>query len=580
MKAIIIRQILCERLPFLLKLPKFIQAALFWFLEKLIHQRVFNGFLAQHADKQDVALIDEFFDYLEFSYSLSSRDKEKIPAEGRTIVVANHPLGGLDGLTVLRAIREVRPDVKIVVNDVLMQIENLRSCFLPFNIFSNCSQKSNLLAIGEALQREEAVIFFPAGEVSRLSWRGIRDGHWFKGPAYLARKYKAPVLPIWVMGRNSYLFYFVSLISKRLSMFLLPHEIFLKRHKTLQMRIGDLIPAKVFTNSALQLGVEIKLLRKHLLRLAAKRKGIFKTEKAVIHPVERRGLKAELERAEILGLTTDGNRILLVNGGASSKVLLEIARLRELTFRKVGEGTGRRMDMDSFDAYYRHIVLWDNKDLEVAGSYRVGMGREILEHHGVKGFYSNTLFEFGPHFAEIVKTGVELGRSFVQEKYWSSRALDCLWQGVGAFLRQHAEVQYLFGPVSISNTYPDVAKDLLTYYFRKWYGGPDGFACARRRYQYRQMKEEELRNLFQGQSCRQDYQTLKMQLKCAGCTVPILYKHYSDLSEVGGVRFLDFSVDDAFQSCVDGLILVDISLISPAKRERYINAHRKTLEAQ
>jgi putative hemolysin len=576
MKQIDIRRILEERSPQLLqKWPHFLQAGLFHLLKLIIHEKEMNAFLAQHADKQGIALIDEFFEYLDFSYSLSNRDKEKIPAEGRIIVVANHPLGGLDGLAILRAIKEVRPDVRIVVNDVLMQVENLNQCFLPFNILSKQSQKGNLLAIGNSLQHEEAVIFFPAGEVSRLTWHGIRDGRWLKGPAYLARKYKASILPVHVRGRNSYFFYFFSLCAKKISMFLLPHEIFLKKGKTLPLRVGNPIPAKVFAHSALQLGVEIKLLRRHLFRLAAKKKGLYKTENTIIHPMERRLLKTELEHSQLLGATTDGKKVFLVSGQTGLNTLLEVARLRELTFRKVGEGTGRRMDMDAFDAHYRHIVLWDEKDLEIVGSYRIGLGREILARQGVAGFYSNTLFEYDPAFLGILEKGVELGRSFVQEKYWNSRALDCLWQGIGTFLNHYPEIQYLIGPVSMSNSYPDVAKDLLVFYFSKWFGGPEGFVASRSPYQYQQMREMELKNIFQGQTCQEDYRTLKTQLKQYGCSVPVLYRHYSELSELGGVRFLDFNVDQAFQNCIDGLILVDVALISPAKHDRYFIATRK-----
>jgi hypothetical protein len=336
--------------------------------------------------------------------------------------------------------------------------------------------------------------------------------------------------------------------------------------------VGDPIPPKVFLPSSLEPPVEIKLLKKHLYRIGGGKKGLFRTERAVAHPVERRLLKLDLARAQRLGQTHDGKEIYLAHGQEASHLVLEIARLRELTFRKVGEGTGARLDTDPFDNWYHHLLLWDATEREVVGAYRLGLGADIMASRGIEGFYSSTLFQFAPALQQLLPRSIDLGRSFIQEKYWSSRALDCLWQGIGAFLAHNPRIQYLLGPVSISGSYPAPACELLVFFFRQWFGGHDDFAVSHLPYRIPPSRIEELKRSFPGDNYRKEYQSLKNALKPYNCTVPILYKHYSDLSEAGGVRFLDFGVDSQFQNCIDGLILVDLMLLSPGKRARYIPA--------
>ncbi len=197
--------------------------------------------------------------------------------------------------------------------------------------------------------------------------------------------------------------------------------------------MGDPIPATAFTATAFEPRVLTKLLQKHTARVGKGRKGLFKTESTIAHPVDRRLLRTELRQAELLGLTGDGKSILMVDGSRRN-VLREVARLRELTFRSVGEGTGGRLDLDAYDRYYKHLVIWDEAALEITGAYRFGVAGPILAERGKAGLYSASLFEYGPAFEALLPHSAELGRSFVQQRYWNSRALDQLWQGIGAFL--------------------------------------------------------------------------------------------------------------------------------------------------
>jgi len=272
MKELDIREIISSRAPgFLGKYPPVIERLVISCLGRLLRVEEINSQIRKHSESSGLAFIDEVFEELNFSYYLSSIDRHKIPSEGKLIVVANHPLGALDGLALLRAVCDVRADTKIITNDVLMVFENLSDLFLPYNVFSTQTQKEHVARIGESLLAEEAVLFFPAAEVSRLTWKGIRDPRWLNGPVYFAKKYDVPVLPVYIRGRNSLLFYIISLLNKRFSTFLLPREIFNKSGHSLHFRVGDPIPGAVFSSSMIKSKVMTRLLRKQTYLLSRKK---------------------------------------------------------------------------------------------------------------------------------------------------------------------------------------------------------------------------------------------------------------------------------------------------------------------
>jgi len=548
--------------------PKPIVSLIVRFLERVMRVREINEVLLRGKDKRGLEFIEEFFDYLDFSFLLSGKDRRKIPAEGRLVCVSNHPLGALDGLALLRAIGEVRPDVKIVVNDVLSKIENLNDLFLPYDIFSLKAQKQNIKGIEKALQEERAIVFFPSAEVSRFGAQGIMDGKWHKGAVHFARKMEAPILPIFVKGRNSALFYVVSLLYKAFSMFFLPREIFLKKSRNITIKIGDPIPANNVKKDIVDTKTMANLLKDHVYRIGRGKKGVFKTEKTVIHPVCKALLKKELGRATLLAETPDGRKTYAVNYENGKNVVREIARLRELTFRKVQEGTGDKMDMDHYDRFYTHIVLWDDNALEIMGSYRLVLYEDIWEKLDKHSIYTASLFDYQSEFNPYMRNSVELGRSFIQYKYWKSQALDMLWKGIGLFLNSRPQARYLFGSVSISHAYPEEAIDLIVYYYNKWYKSDALLAIAKNRYILSPEKEEELSILLNGNDFEEDYRILKGLLKNYGYAVPVLFRQYSMLVQFGGMKMVDFCIDRSFNT-VDGLILLDIEYMEPRKKERY-----------
>ncbi|MGI6370441.1 MAG: GNAT family N-acetyltransferase [Ignavibacteria bacterium] len=550
------------------KVPNFSKPMLYKFINKTINANEMNKILARFSDKRNFEFIDELFKYLNFSYSISHLDKLNIPAEGKVVCVSNHPLGALDGLAILHAISRIRRDVLIVANDLLQQVENLKELFLPYNVISGVVQPDNIKKISEAIKNDYAVIFFPAAVVSRLTPKGIRDGKWSMGAMKLAMKHNAPILPIYIQARNSTSFYCTSIINKSISMLLLPNEIFNKTNKEIVLRIGNIIPPSSLAAIA-DARVRNKLLKKHVYKLNKRNFEVFKTEKTIIHPVESRTIVKELSNAKLLATTQDNKSIYSVTYTESPNVVKEIARLREITFRKVGEGTGKTSDFDRYDKHYNHIVLWDNKNLEIIGSYRIGFCRTILENQGISGLYNAEEFNFSEEFQEKLPQSLEMGRSFIQQKYWMSNALDYLWQGICAFKHEVKDIKYMFGAVSISNTYSEEAKAMIVYYYTKWFGDQNNLVTSKNPYFLSKKQLEECANLFNTKDKHLDFRILKSTLRELGLSVPTMFRRYTELVEEDGVVFTGFNKDMNFSNCVDGFIILDINKIKKSYKLRY-----------
>lgn len=565
-----VEQVLLSKYPGFATKPAPLRRSTLFCLRRLVHESEVNRFLEENSRTKGFEFVDRVLDYFNFSYSISSKERLNIPSSGRVVIVANHPLGALDGLALLKLVGEVRRDVKIVANDVLLHFDPLRSLFLPVDNLGKGTRKRDIARIVDSLQNDEAVIVFPAGEVSRASVTGIKDGPWNSGFLLFARKANAPILPVFVGGKNSMSFYGLSMLNKSMSALLLAHEMFNKRSKTLPIRVGEPIAFSQLDSLPVASKVKTRLLRKHLYRIARNKSPLFKTEKTIAHPQDRQALKQELREAELLGETGDGKKIYLVDYRHDSAVIHEIGRLREVAFRCVGEGTGERRDLDSYDHHYRHLILWDEEDLEIAGAYRLAEPTRMTLDDANEHLYSASLFRYSEQMLPYLQQGIELGRSFVQPRYWGKRSLDYLWYGIGAYLRTHPEVRYMFGPVSMSNSYPKRARDLLVWFYRNYFPDRDSLGRSLTPYVIDQDTEEELQRLFDGNDYSADFTVLRGQLEFLGVSVPTLYKQYSELCEPGGVRFLDFGVDADFNFCVDGLVLVDTDYVKARKRQRYI----------
>lgn len=538
-------------------------------LRRVACEERINAFLAETKGLVGFAFVERAIELLQLRYSVANTDRENIPVEGRVVIVANHPLGALDALALIHLVGSVRRDVKVLANDLLLQFTQLKPLLLPLPVFGGGSAHGGARAAYRALENDEALIVFPAGEVSRMRAAGVRDATWSPGFVRLALKTGAPVVPVHIAAQNSPVFYGVSMLAKPLSSLLLPREMFGAARARIELQVGENVPAAALTQSTQQPQRIAQQMRTHVYRLPRRRPTVFPTSTAIAHPEPALAVRRALREAERLGETRDGKQILLLDAHADNPALREIGRLRELAFRRVGEGTGARRDLDRYDLHYRHIVLWDEQALTIAGAYRLGEAGPILRERGPAGLYSASLFDYAPAANEFLDGAVELGRSFVQPAYWGSRSLDYLWQGIGAYLRCRP-VRHLIGPVSLSAALPLAAREWIVHYHRHYFGDPERLAVARNPFVVSAQVEAEASAAWSGRTQAEALAHLRARLDGMGAQLPVLYKQYADVCEPDGVRFLAFGVDPAFGGCVDGLVRLDLTRLRPAKRSRYL----------
>lgn len=538
-------------------------------LRRVACEERINAFLAETKGLVGFAFVERAIELLQLRYSVANTDRENIPVEGRVVIVANHPLGALDALALIHLVGSVRRDVKVLANDLLLQFTQLKPLLLPLPVFGGGSAHGGARAAYRALESDEALIVFPAGEVSRMRAAGVRDATWSPGFVRLALKTGAPVVPVHIAAQNSPMFYGVSMLAKPLSSLLLPREMFGAARARIELQVGENVPAAALTQSTQQPQRIAQQMRTHVYRLPRRRPTVFPTSTAIAHPEPALAVRRALREAEQLGETRDGKQILLLDAHADNPALREIGRLRELAFRRVGEGTGARRDLDRYDLHYRHIVLWDEQALTIAGAYRLGEAGPILRERGSAGLYSASLFDYAPAANEFLDGAVELGRSFVQPAYWGSRSLDYLWQGIGAYLRCRP-VRHLIGPVSLSAALPLAAREWIVHYHRHYFGDPERLAVARNPFVVSAQVEAEASAAWSGRTQAEALAHLRARLDGMGAQLPVLYKQYADVCEPDGVRFLAFGVDPAFGGCVDGLVRLDLTRLRPAKRSRYL----------
>ena len=580
-RVIQLEQRLAERYPHWFEGPKAVLAqGLARSIAKFGKLDDINAWLVANGHRTGFDFVEGVLDHLGTRYTVDQVERGRIPQTGRLIIVANHPLGALDSLALLHLVGTVRRDVRILANDLLLEFEGLRELLLPLRILGGKPSAESLKAVTAALDAEQAVIVFPAGEVSRFGWRGVQDGRWRTGFVKFARESGAPVLPVRIKARNSALFYGLSSLYKPVGTALLPREIFKARGLRMDLRIG--LPRRIDAASAHGGGLDtaraLASVRQALQAIGTRKESAPPDPMPLVHAVDRAALRAEILGMRELGRTPDGKQIRVGHLRADSLLLRELGRLREQAFRAVGEGTGRSIDVDAYDTWYEHIVLWDAEAWQIAGAYRVCRGADVLATRGLQGLYTASLFEFGSEAQSHAAQGMELGRSFVAPAYWGSRSLDYLWIGIGAYLRAHPDVRYLFGPVSISAELPIAAREQLVAYYGQHFGAEGALAStsavggepsppARARHPFRFLADAPC---YRGLDAEQSFKLLRANLDALGAKVPVLYKQYTELCEPGGARFLAFGVDPDFANCVDGLIEVDLQRIKPKKFQRYI----------
>ena len=522
---------------------------------------------------------------------VSEEDIAQIPKTGPVILVSNHPFGGIEGVVLMDILRRARPDYKVMANYILSAIPEMRKDFIFVNPFgSAAAARENIRPLLESvkwLRDGHAIGVFPAGEVSSidLKRRLVRDPPWSETIAALARKTGATVVPMHFCGRNPALFQLAGLVHPRLRTVLLPRMTARQKRRTITAYVGKPIsPGEVArTENDARLTSLMRLRsyalegrapdKKKFFRLPKKRKAGPGKAEEIIPETPRE----EVEKAiaalppECFLLSGSGLDVYLATLPPENPVMREIGRLREITFRAVGEGTGRPTDVDVYDPHYRHLFLWDPGERRLVGAYRLGLVPEILPRFGVDGLYTHSLFRYSAKLLDKCGPSIEMGRSFVRPEYQRAFApLMMLWKGIGAFIARNPQYHSLFGPVSISAAYRDESRNLLLRSLRLSNFAGELARFVRPPRPPRRGRRAEWKG--------KDYESLVANTDLVGSIIsdlesdkkgiPVLVKQYLKL----GGRILAFNVDPDFGDCIDGLILVDLRRTDPKVRAHYMGA--------
>jgi len=559
---------------FITKSPRIVTNIIVKTLQKIFHEEKFQEIYEKNHYLSGLDFADSMLEYLNITHTVKSDELKNIPSTGKLLIVANHITGASDAFSLVQLIGHARDNkrVRVMVNGMLMGMKQASEIIIPVDNISGTITKKSFQAINEALENGEVVIIFPSGMVNRFSFKnGIKDTPWKASFLKIAKRTQTPILPIRVESRNSILFYSLSMIFPKLSGFLLAHEFATAgEQKPLHFNIGKVIPVSSFSNKSININEYLEMFYKHLYTLGTKKKEIFQTEVTIVQANNKITLKNEVKKARFLGKTLDGKTIILANPEHSPFLIKELGRVREISFRAIGGGTGTAQDNDLYDNYYKHLILWDEDDLEIVGAYRIGECKEIISNKGMQGLYTYNLCNFNEHFNDYCDNSVELGRSFVQPKYWGSRALDNLWQGIGAYLANESDVRYTYGTVTINADTPKKAVAALVYFYSHHFSCKTNMMLAKTPYVISEDDYKEFIVLFHNLNYKDGFVVLKKYLKNLGTTVPTLFKQYAELYDEGAVRFFDFSVNESLMGVVEGFIIADNSRMKESKRKRYI----------
>ena len=533
-------------------------------------QKIFEQFERTHPESEGLGFPTAVLRFFNFRLEINQAELSHIPEQGQVIIVANHPLGSLDGIGLLDAVLSIRPDAKIVVNELLMHIERLQPFALPVDNMSNQTSRQQLRTIQSHLASGGALIMFPAGEVSRWRLSGIQDGQWNSSFVRLALRYRAPIVPVLVRGRNSRFFYGLSVLIKPLSTAWLIREMFKHRNACISAHVGSPISYPAVAERQEPAQVIADDIKKQVYSLFEAHELPSSHPQPIANPESRESLEEDLTQCKSLGTTPDGKGLFLTTKAQSPTIVREIARLREATFRPVGEGSGHERDTDQFDAHYHHLFIWSYDNRDIVGAYRLGEAGKLIKQSGLDGLYTHTLFHFSPTMTSYLEHGLELGRSFVQPKYQNRYALEYLWQGIGAFVQEHPHIRYLFGSASISARYGHKATARIAHFYKIHVNQLPVDVSPRTPFCVSNSLEVQLANEMPGDDFQTDLTTLQSALAAQDLTIPLLFKHYSQATSKDGVSFSAFNVDPAFSNCVDAFVIADLTRLLPKKKRRYL----------
>lgn len=546
-------------------------------------ERFYNAIEDLH-DREFVAAV---FRNLDLEVEVDPADLASVPREGPLIFVSNHPYGAIDGLALVHVLGEVRPDLKVMANFLLQQLEPLRDRFIGVNPFEQLSSLSSFQGMRQAMahvKEGHALAIFPAGEVS--SWRtelkAVADPRWKAPVIKLAQHLGAPVVPVWFDGANSLVFQMLGMIHPNLRTLALPNEMLRMRGRSVRMRIGKPIAPKDIAafSSVEQLGRYLRAKTYALGSGVQVKRELFnplrfpQRPKEVIAPVPVSQLQREVDGLSDLKLNSQAEfDLYLAPSGRIPNLLREIGRSRELTFRAVGEGSNKSIDLDEFDLYYDHLFLWDREKQRLVGAYRIGDGKRILARYGKRGFYTYTLFRMDRPMDRVLRRSFELGRSFIALEYQRQRLpLYMLWRGLLLHITANPDHQYLIGPVSISSTYSRISRSLIMEFVQQNHYDPEMAASVRPRNRFR-IKPDNVDREVLVQASKADLKRMDRliaEVDPHESAMPVLLKKYLLLN----ARIIGFNRDPRFNDALDGLMVLDLTKLP----ERTVEDLRKGMD--
>lgn len=543
------------------------------FIMLLLRFDKLNKVYDQIGDKTGLEFIDELIRILNINFTFDEAElKKRFPKSGPAIVVSNHPFGGLESILLIRILSQVRSDVKIVSTHLLQKIDPIRDYFFEEDTLPNRNEKRNLNPGSDKasnhLQNGGILCLFPAGDVSKFdSTRVLSDKQWQYLTLKFIKNQKVPVVPVYFQGNNSRLFYLMENIHPALKSMKLPTEILYHRKKPVKIRIGNAVPVSDQDkfSDVYQFGrflraktyllcskIEVRKFFNYSLKRQQKVESIADPIPHELVIKELRGLDAEFLLFQVKSYS-----VYCVPTKRIPNILLEIGRLREETFRQVGEGTNRSIDLDEFDLYYHQMFIWDSETEMIAGAYRIGKGAEIMHKYGVRGFYIHSLFRIKDDLSEMLMETMELGRSFVVKDYQKKpMPLFLLWKGILYFTLKNPEYRYLMGPVSVSDDYSSTSKEMIIKFIMTYH------------FDWKLAKSITPRNSFKFKTVDQNLNIIMQTMdndinsldKLIGDVdelnsgLPVLLKKYIKLN----AKIIGFNVDPKFNNCLDGLIALDL----------------------
>ncbi len=574
-----------------------------WLLMKVTRISAINSFYDKIAHLDCEAYAQAILEHYEIDYDIPEDDFKRLPKEGPYITISNHPLGGIDGILLMRLLLPLRKDYKIMANFLLERMAPLAPYVLPVNPFEeHKGARSSIAGFKMAFQHLKdghPLGIFPAGEVStHKEGKFIVDKPWEEAALKLIRKAQVPVVPIYFHGKNSKLFYRLSKWSPIFRTAMIPSQVLSQRNRPLKVRIGQPISVQM-QNEQESLEEFTDLLRRktYILSNAFQKERLIdqlpstlkipKAPKKIAEAMRKEVMEGEIEKLKEKDcrlLQSKNYEVFLAKEQDMPFILKEIGRQREVTFRAIGEGTNKAIDLDIFDTYYHHLFLWDNDEKCIVGAYRMGMGSEIFPEHGIDGFYLQDLFRVEPELYDMMRQSIEMGRAYIVKEYQQKpMPLFLLWKGIVHTTLRHPEHKYLIGGVSISNQFSNFSKSLMIEFMKSNYWDPYVAQYIRPKKEFK-VKLNDADKEFVFDETKADlnkFDRLIDEVEPGSLRLPVLIKKYIKQN----AKVVAFNVDPLFNNSVDGLMYIKIadlpeSTVKPVMEEFQAELERKLAETQ